>query len=61
MLGFKIIKKKLGLKLLPRYCYLPNVIDPNPTVRFKTLIGKSSFKIVTQLLQVMLARYPKLN
>jgi len=40
MLGFKIIKLKIGLKLSRRYRYLSNVIDPNPTVRFETIIAK---------------------
>ena len=43
MSGFKIIK--IGLKLSHRYCYLPNVIDPNPTVRFETIIAKFSFML----------------
>jgi hypothetical protein len=35
-----------------------NVIDPNQTVRFKMIIARSmlGFKIVTQLLQVRVAR-----
>ena len=40
MLGFKIIKLKIGLKLSHRYCHLLNVINPNPTVRFETIIAK---------------------
>ena len=40
MLGFKIIKLTIGLKLSRRYCYLPNENDPNPTVRFETIIAK---------------------
>jgi len=40
MLGFKIIKLKIGLKLTNCYCYLPNVTDPNPTVRLETILAK---------------------